>query len=122
MIVTRSDFLETLDLYLAELRDDPCYRQARAYYADLPATYELRLDRRGSPVTQLRADARATDHLFLAETAEAIGRAPVLVWLPGPAKGSAATGPIISPTPPGPSWPPWVPGRRTPSSSRLPTG
>jgi len=78
------EFLEVLDLYLAELPPDPCFEQARAYYADgrSPAP---RLDGRGSPVEQLRADARAGG-AFLQETAEAIARAPVLVWYPGGAR------------------------------------
>jgi hypothetical protein len=83
MIITKQEFLETLDLYLAELGEDPCYRQARDYYASRPASHELRLDRLGSPAAQLRADARASGHDFLAETEEAVRRAPILVWRPG---------------------------------------
>lgn len=76
-------FLESLDLYLAELPDDPCYRQARDYYTSRPPFHEVRLDRWGSPAAQLRRDARASGHEFLAETAEAIERAPVLAWQTG---------------------------------------
>ncbi len=80
---TRQVFLQTLDLYLAELGEDPCYAQARRYYADGPASRVLRLDRWGSPEGQLRADARAGGGEFLKETAEAIERAHVLVWRGG---------------------------------------
>ncbi len=79
----RQTFLRTLDLYLAELPEDPCFEQAREFYAATPETHPLRLDRWGSPAGQLRADARAGDHAFLAETAEAIQRGRVLVWQPG---------------------------------------
>jgi len=41
------------------------------------------LDRWGNPAGQLRADARAGGGEFLAETAEAIERAPVLAWRRG---------------------------------------
>jgi hypothetical protein len=73
-------FLDTLDLYLAELPDDTCYQQARDYYASRPPQQELKLDRWGSPAARLRQDARASGHEFLAETAEAIERAAILVW------------------------------------------
>jgi hypothetical protein len=82
-IITKQEFLETLDLYLAELGEDSCYRQARDYYASRPASHELRLDRLGSPAAQLRADARASGHEFLAEMEETMRRAPVFVWRPG---------------------------------------
>jgi len=64
MIVTRSDFLETLDLYLAELPADLCYQQARDYYVQCPSSYRYMLDNKGSPAAQLRADAQATGHVL----------------------------------------------------------
>lgn len=81
-LVNRQTFLHTLDLYLAELAEDPCFQQARRYYATAADDHPLSLDRWGSPAPQLRADARAGAGAFLAETAEAIQRAPVLVWQP----------------------------------------
>ncbi len=75
----RQEFLHILDLYLAELPQDPCFEQAREFYAAAPETHPLHLDRWGSPAAQLRADARVGDHAFLAETAEAIQRGRVLV-------------------------------------------
>lgn len=80
---TSQAFHELLDRYLSEIGDDPCYRQARDYYASRPPFHEMRLDRWRSPAAQLRRDAHASGHEFLAETAEAIERAPVLVWQPG---------------------------------------
>ncbi len=82
-ITDHQEFLHTLDLYLAELPEDPCFEQAREFYAAAPETHPLHLDRWGSPAGQLRADARAGGHDFLAETAEAIQRGRVLVWRTG---------------------------------------
>ena len=79
----QKEFLQTLDLYLAELREDPCFEQARQYYTSTPTSRKLQLDRWGSPAQQLRIDARTGADEFLKETAEAIQRAPVLVWRPG---------------------------------------
>ena len=80
--VDQEEFLQTLDLYLAELREDACFAQARQFYARGLSSRVLRLDRWGSPAEQLRADARAGAGEFLKETAQAIERAPVLVWRP----------------------------------------
>ena len=76
-------FVELLDSYLAELEDDPCYRQARDYYTSRPPLESVKLDHLGSPAAQLRQDARASRQEFLAETAEAIERAQILVWQAG---------------------------------------
>ena len=83
MNTAMQNFLELLDAYLAELPDDPCYRQTHDYYRNLPPLRFVKLDRRGSPAAQLRQDARATGYEFLAETAEAIERSSVLVWHAG---------------------------------------
>ncbi len=79
----QAEFRHTLELYLAELGADPCYEQARQYYASQPPSRLLRLDRWGSPAEQLRRDARSEGKEFLAETAEAIQRLAILVWQPG---------------------------------------
>lgn len=84
--VNQAEFLNILDFYLAELPDDPCYRQARAYYAGFSPSSSLRLDKWGSPAAQLHVNALASGYEFLAETEEAVRRAPVLVWRSGRGK------------------------------------
>lgn len=83
MRVTRAEFIRILDLYLAELPEDPCYRQAREYYASRSVAQTFEVDEVGSPVPQLRADARAAGYQYLVETEEAVRHAPILIWRPG---------------------------------------